>query len=157
MSKYLGNLWYPAEEDSRHIIWATAWQNQPNNLCTWRRLRSAWTSAQSDQGLCWRSVGSLGPNISSCGQRRLTSDCADAQADPSLRWPHRSFCWFCHAQSQFYLIFLCCNQSIIPTPHYYTYFVQIDWLEKKFYTSINSMKRNLRTIFLPPALTKLVQ
>ena len=26
-----------------------------------------------------------------------------------------------------------------------------DWLEKKFYTSINSMSRNLGTIFLSPA------
>ena len=27
--------------------------------------------------------------------RRLGSDWADAQADPSLRWAQRSFCWFC--------------------------------------------------------------
>ena len=40
---------------------------------------------------------------------------------------------------------------IIPTPHHYTYFEQFDWLEKKFYTSINSMSKNLGTIFLPPA------
>ena len=31
------------------------------------------------------------------GQRRLWSDCADAQADLSLRWVHMAFCWFCHA------------------------------------------------------------
>ena len=29
--------------------------------------------------------------------RRLWSDRADAQADLSLRWAHRLFCWFCHA------------------------------------------------------------
>ena len=29
-------------------------------------------------------------------QRRLWSDWADAQADLSLCWMHRSFCWFCH-------------------------------------------------------------
>ena len=28
---------------------------------------------------------------------RLWSDWADAQADLSLRWVHRSFCWFCRA------------------------------------------------------------
>ena len=28
--------------------------------------------------------------VSSCGQRRLWSDCADAQADLSLRWAHGS-------------------------------------------------------------------
>ena len=41
-----------------------------------------------------------GPNVSSCGQRRLWSDLADAQADLSLHWAHRSFCWFCHAVAQ---------------------------------------------------------
>ena len=41
--------------------------------------------------------------------------------------------------------------NIIPTPHHYTYFEQFDWLEKKFYTSINSISRNLGTIFLLPA------
>ena len=30
-------------------------------------------------------------------QWRLWSDWADAQADPSLRWEHMSFCWFCRA------------------------------------------------------------
>ena len=37
---------------------------------------------------------------------------------------------------------------IIPTPHQYAYFAQFDWLEKKFYTSIYAMSRNLGTIFL---------
>ena len=29
-------------------------------------------------------------------QGRLWSDLANARADLSLRWAHRSFCWFCH-------------------------------------------------------------
>ena len=29
------------------------------------------------------------------------SDWADAQADLSLRWAHRSFCWFCHETAHF--------------------------------------------------------
>ena len=48
-----------------------------------------------------RSVGSLGPNFASGGQRWLWSDWADAQADLSLRWAHKSFCWFCQAVAQF--------------------------------------------------------
>ena len=60
------------------------------SLCTQRRLRSAWASAQSDQSLhCVLNV-----KLSSCGQRRLWSDWADAQADLSLRWAYMSFCWF---------------------------------------------------------------
>ena len=41
------------------------------------------------------SIGSYGPKISSCGQRRPWTDWADAQADLSLCWGHISFCWFC--------------------------------------------------------------
>ena len=37
-------------------------------------------------------------------QQRLwsdwVSDWVDAQADQSLRWAHRSFCWFCHETAQ---------------------------------------------------------
>ena len=33
-------------------------------------------------------------------QRRLWSDWADAQADLSLRWAQKSFCWVCHEVAQ---------------------------------------------------------
>ena len=33
--------------------------------------------------------------------RRLWSDRPDAQTDLSLRWAHRSFCWFCHEAAHF--------------------------------------------------------
>ena len=49
-----------------------------------------------------RSLGSWGPMVSLCGQRRLWSDWADVQADLSLRWAHRLFCWFCRAATQIY-------------------------------------------------------
>ena len=39
-----------------------------------------------------RWIGSLGTKLSSCGQRRLWSAWADAQADLSLRWAHMPFC-----------------------------------------------------------------
>ena len=32
------------------VLWAASWQNQQNGMRTQRRLRSAWASAQSDQG-----------------------------------------------------------------------------------------------------------
>ena len=34
-------------------------------------------------------------------QRRLWSDSADSQVELSLRWTHRSVCWFCHAHAHF--------------------------------------------------------
>ena len=33
-------------------IWTGAWQNQQDDLCTQRRLRSAWAFVQSDQSVC---------------------------------------------------------------------------------------------------------
>ena len=38
------------------------------------------------------SLGSLWSKASVGGRRRLRSDCANAQADLSLRWAHRQFC-----------------------------------------------------------------
>ena len=42
-------------------------------------------------------------------QRRLRSALADAQADLSLCWAHRSFCWFFHAAAHFSLGFPLCQ------------------------------------------------
>ena len=50
-----------------------------------------------------RSMGSWGPNVSSCGLRRLWSDWADAQADLCLRWAHMPFCLLCHAAAHIML------------------------------------------------------
>ena len=63
--------------------------NQQNDLCAQRRLRSAWTSAQSDQSLRCPHEETLGP--------QLPIVMADALVDLSLRWAHRSFCLFCSA------------------------------------------------------------
>ena len=41
-------------------ICAGAWENQQNDLCAQRRLRSAWASAQSDQSLCCQHEKNLG-------------------------------------------------------------------------------------------------
>ena len=43
--------------------WSTAWQNQQNDLCAQRRLRSAWASAQSDQSQRCPPEAKLGPNL----------------------------------------------------------------------------------------------
>ena len=41
-------------------MWAASWQNQQNDLCAQRRLRSAWASAQSDQS-SMSALKTLGP------------------------------------------------------------------------------------------------
>ena len=43
--------------DSNHIS-GNAWQNLQKDLCNQQRLRSACTSVQSDQSLCWTYVPS---------------------------------------------------------------------------------------------------
>ena len=84
---------------SEKTKWAAAWQNQQNDLCAQQRRRSAWTSALSDQSRRCPHEESLGPWLSLECNRSLWSDWADAQADLSLCWTHRSFCWFCHMQA----------------------------------------------------------
>ena len=37
-------------------------------------------------------------------QTAKTSDWADAQAELSLRWMHRSFCWFCHVVAHLFFL-----------------------------------------------------
>ena len=78
----------------RNKIWATSWQNQQSECAP---------SLDSDQPghppslirvFAVRSVGSLGSKLFSCGQRRLWSDWADAQADLSLRWAHNHIVGF---------------------------------------------------------------
>ena len=44
-----------------------------------------------------RSLGSLGPKVSSCGRQRLCL---------SLHWVHRAFCWFCRAVAQIILFII---------------------------------------------------
>ena len=88
------------------INWATTWQNQQNDLCAQRRLRSAaqWV-AKDSKALSrenWRLI-------------RLDLFWANAQADLSLRWAHRSFCWFCHAAAQCCLKAVCISDIFIPS------------------------------------------
>ena len=80
--------------------WAYTWQNQQKDLCAQQRLRSAWAFAQSDQRLCCTHEKSVALSYPVSAQWRLWWDWVDAQADLSLRWAHRSFCWFCQAVTQ---------------------------------------------------------
>ena len=86
--------WYYCYCLSTQLIWATTWQNQQSECVP---------SEDSDQPghppslirvFAVRWMGSQGPKLSSCGQRRLWSDWADAQADLSLRWAYSHFVGF---------------------------------------------------------------
>ena len=85
-------------------IWATSWQNQHNGCAPSEDSDQHGHPPNQIRVFTVRSVGSWGPIVSSCGQRRLWSDWADAQADLSIRWAHRLFCWFCHETVQLFKI-----------------------------------------------------
>ena len=77
----------------------TKWHVRPAKTQISLGIRPVW----SESSLCTQWVPkdpSLG--LSSCGQRRLWSDWAAAQADLSLRWAHKPFYWFCHEAAHFY-------------------------------------------------------
>ena len=75
-------------------IWATSWQNQQTGFAPSDDLDQPGHPPSLIRVFAVHSIGSLGPKVSSCGQRRLWSDWADAQADLSLRWAHSHFVGF---------------------------------------------------------------
>ena len=77
---------------SRLMTKPTKWPMRPA-----KTKRSAWVFTQSDQSLHCPHQGTLGPQLST----QCTAK-TDAQADLSLRWVHRTFCWFWHAAAQMY-------------------------------------------------------
>ena len=60
-------------------------------MCAQRGLRSARASTQSDQSFRCPHEETLGPQLPT--ERKRDSDWANVQADLSLPWAHRSFCW----------------------------------------------------------------
>ena len=62
--------------------WAAAWQNQQNDRCAQRRLRSAWASVQSDQSLRCPYEEALGPQL----PRRRTAKTLIRHFAPRSMW-----------------------------------------------------------------------
>ena len=83
-----------AGERSVNVKSAAARQNQQNDLSTQRRFGSDWVFWSESWLSACRNIFVLSCPLSTL--QRLWSDWADAQADLSLRWAQRSFCWFCH-------------------------------------------------------------
>ena len=73
-------------------------------ICNQQRLRPACTSTSMPRVLVYPCLDSLEVGAT-CDQRRLWSDCANAQADLSLCWSHKSYCRFCLALA--YLVYAC--------------------------------------------------
>ena len=76
---------YP-KSPPEQILWAATWQNQPNECAPSEDSDEPRHPPSLIRVFAVRSMGSLGHQVSSCGQRRLWSDWADSQADQSLCW-----------------------------------------------------------------------
>ena len=69
----------------------TLQENHPYVICEKRRFKSYCASIRSEHGVISFSIFS-GVSIDSVsGQRRPRSDCANAQSDLSLRYPHKEW------------------------------------------------------------------
>ena len=87
-----------------YFIRATSGQNQHNVMCTERRLRSVWASAQSDQTLRCALNGYL--KTQAFFMRTAKTD--QTGRTPRLIWVftgqfHMQFCSFCHEMVQLYM------------------------------------------------------
>ena len=85
-------LWYL----SRSMTKPTKWHVHPAKTQISLGICLVWS--ESSRCAQWKGKDL---KVSSCRQQRLWSEWADAQADLSQRWPHMSFCWFCHVQAHF--------------------------------------------------------
>ena len=104
---------------SRDMTKPTKW------VCTQRRLRSAWASAQADQSLHCRMKKPSVLSYPLSAQRRLWSDWADAQADLSLRWAHTHFVGFVMS----WLVYFRQQQSSRSKCHLLCIAIDIKWLK----------------------------
>ena len=83
------------------FICAAAQQNQPNDMCAQRRLRSAWASAQSDQSFRCPHEESLA-TLQRTAKTLIRLGGCPGWSKSSLG--AQSFCWFCHAAAHFIFI-----------------------------------------------------
>ena len=97
----------------RCLSWVTLFIFEPAHDKTYNKICA--TSKDSDQLVHPHSMARVLVHTvdSTCDQRRLWSDCADAQSDLSLRWSHKSYCRFCWALAHFGIIRLYDDISFI--------------------------------------------
>ena len=76
---------------------------------------------QSDQSQRCSPETKLGPKLPIERQRRRWSDWVDAQADLSLRWAQKSFCWVCHEVAQNASSSSLYMQHIYISSHFFTF------------------------------------
>ena len=81
----------------------TKWHVRPAKTQISLGIRPDWSESSLST---WGKLMSLAIIRAHNEQRTLWSDWADSQADLSLSWAQRSFCWFCHEAAHFTLFHL---------------------------------------------------
>ena len=89
-------IWF--KQMSRSTTKPTKWYVRPVKTQINLGIRPVWSESLLS---AWRNHKFL---ASHWAHSDNWSDRANAQADLSLRWAHRSFCWFCHAVGQKYVV-----------------------------------------------------
>ena len=110
--------------------WATAWQNKKWPIHP--------VKIQISLAIRVFTVGLKKPWVLSyplSTQRRLIS-LSGCPADPTLRWVHRSFCWFCFAAAHFIIFMIANNQRIIGL-------VSLTWDPVSFWVTLDRLKNDL--------------
>ena len=121
---------------------ATGFTCMWDNRCLSLYVRKRAPSEDSDQPALSRSLiriftrrylDSQWCKVSSCGQRRLWSDCADAQADLSLRWALMSVSTFSHVATVIMIGMLCSMKLDSFHANYFfqeVFFVKWKWVQR---------------------------
>ena len=88
--------------------WAVTWQNQQNGCALGEDSDQPWHPPSLIRVFAVRMKKAWVLSYLLSAQQ-LWSDWANAQADLSLRWAHRSYCWFCHAVVKMIELIARCN------------------------------------------------
>ena len=86
----------------------TKWSVLPAKIQISLGIRAVWSESAFHMKKHWVLSYPLST------KRRLWSDWADAQADLSLRWAHRPFCWFCHEAAHMCSFFVTLEEYLWP-------------------------------------------
>ena len=85
-------------------IWAAAWQNQQETCAPSKDSDQPGHPPSLIRVFAVHMKNAWIHSYPLSAQQRLWSDWVDAEADLSLRWLQRSFCWFCDAAAQMCLL-----------------------------------------------------
>ena len=106
------------------MTWAASRQNQQNGICTQRRLRSAWASAQCDQSNRCPHKESLGSErpIDRKAKLLVRLGGCPGWSESSLGAHAMPICWFCHEAAHVSCENLCIISKLYSARYFFFFF-----------------------------------